>query len=862
MKNLYLVDVSNMFFRAYYAIPTMNNSKGLPTNALYGFLAMSLKLLREIKPDYLVYCFDRKEPSFRNELYEEYKANRTEMPEDLVPQIPYIRKLTQALGIKDLDLQNYEADDIIGSLTEWGKNQGVDVTIVSGDKDFAQLVGRGVTLYDTMKNVRYDASGVAEKWGVQPEQIIDYLALVGDSSDNIPGVRGVGPKGAEKLLAEYKTLDGIYENIDKISGESLKQKLIDGKDSAYLARKLVTIVSDLQFDVGPSDLSLKAIDKGHLSELLAELEFQSFAKKLSGDVAVEQEPTPAGQQKGKKSTSKSAAAPGAPVKVSSLPVDKLKTETWSLEKLDKKVTPYSEIWAVINERGFCLGVGDTAVQVEASLNEVGQVLDNKWLSWSGFDLKQIWTELKLEAPGHAQADQMLSAYVYRPGNVTDFSKVYNQISGQALPDLASPSDILAAQLQLAPLLADKVVEVKGEGVLKTVELPLIKVLYQMERRGIGIDKKELHRQSETLAVDIAYLEKKIFKEAGESFNISSPKQLAEVLFNKMGLPAGKKTKTGYSTNSDVLGKLVNTYPIAQYVLDYRELAKLKSTYVDALPEMIDSVSGRVHTNFRQALTATGRLSSANPNLQNIPIRTERGREVRKAFVAAPGCQFISVDYSQIELRILAEISGDEGLLRAFNHNLDVHAATASEIFDVKLEDVSPEMRRMAKAVNFGIAYGQGVFGLSETLNIDRGEAAEIINNYFSRFKRVKDYMESTVAEAYKTGYVETLFGRRRYIDELKSRNNNLKKFGERAAINAPIQGTASDIVKLAMISVFNDVSAKMILQVHDELLFECPTDELNIQSQEIQQLMENVVSLKVPLKVNVASGNNWEDAHA
>jgi DNA polymerase-1 len=831
-----------MFFRAFYAIPPLSNSKGLPTNALYGFVGMCVRLLREAKPDYMAFCFDRPEPSFRSELYEDYKANRSEMPEDLEPQLPYIKKITDLLGVTALEMPGYEADDIIGTLAKKGEAEGLQVIIVSGDKDFAQLVGSRINMFDTMKNVTYDVDKVVEKWGVRPDQMIDYLAIVGDSSDNIPGVKGVGPKGAQKLLSEFKTLEGVYSHIEQIKSDSLKTKLKESKKSAELAKKLLTIVTDLKLPVEIKDLNLKPIDKDKITTLFEELEFTAVLKKLVGENV-------------------KASEPEAQVQVA-VDLKRWDEETWSLDKLNEKLEPYSDVWLSENERGFLFGFDEKAIQVDAEKALIGEVLSKKMLKYHGFDVKKRWWTFSLSEGLTPAWDSMLAAYVLKAGNTEDIAEVCETYLNKKIPDLASPLDMLhilrELELELARILDTR----SGRKVLTEIELPLVPVLYAMERRGICIDEEALKLEGESLAEDIFKLEKSIHEKAGESFNIASPKQLGAILFEKLKIPMGKKTKTGYSTSADVLEKLALQHPICQEIMDYRELTKLKSTYVDALPALLNPKDRRIHTHFNQAITATGRLSSTDPNLQNIPIRTERGRRVRRAFVAAPGHTFLSVDYSQIELRVLAEISGDIGLIDAFKKGLDIHAATAAEIFEVDVNEVNSDQRRMAKAVNFGIAYGQGVYGLSETLKITPAHAKEIIENYFKKFRGVKDYMLDTVEKAKQQGYVESLFGRRRYIDELKSKNTNVQKFGERAAINAPMQGTASDLVKIAMIRVHENISSPILLQVHDELLLECPDADIDKEAQQVKEIMETAAQFEVPLKVNVATGKNWETAHA
>lgn len=864
MKNLYLVDASNMFFRAFFAIPPMTSTKGMPTNALYGFLSMTLKLLREVKPDYLVYCFDLPGPSFREKIYPEYKAHRDEMPDDLSPQVPYLIKLTELLGVTHVEKEGYEADDVIGTLAVMAASKKIQSVIVSGDKDFAQLVKPGISLYDTMKNVRTDTDGVKAKFGIRPDQMIDYLAMVGDSSDNVPGIRGIGPKGACKLLADFEDLDGIYKNVESIKGAT-QVKLKEGKKDAYMSRELVTIVTDVKVNVDLEDLKMKPLDREPLRAMLQELSFKSFERTLFAeageDVSVPLRGkagkmiSPAGEEKAEIKTEAARKAP----KRSARKTYDWNEEDLTLDELRKRVEPYSEIWALLSERGLYFGYDGKILRVPAEDKAIGEVLQQKHLRWRGFDVKQVLKTLDLPLQV-VEWDAMLAAYVTKPEQIGTFEEVFEEYCGKKLPDLASPGDYMRAHLELQDVLEDKVKEGQGEKVLSDLELPLVPVLSAMELRGIKIDFEELKRQSSDLARDIRKLEQSIHKSAGTEFNIGSPKQLGQILFEKLKLPPTKKTKTGFSTDSDVLDSLKDKHEIAAMILDYRELTKLKSTYVDAIPALADG-EGRVHTKLNQASTSTGRLSSTNPNLQNIPIRTERGRLVRKAFIADEGSCLISADYSQIELRVLAHITDDKGLTRAFSDDLDIHAATASEVFGVELNAVTPEHRRIAKAVNFGLAYGQGPQGLSETLGISRSEASDIITRYFKRFAGVKEYMEAVVREGLEKGFVETLFGRRRYIPELRSQNQMLRRAGERAAVNAPIQGTASDLVKLAMIQLHESLPIPLLLQVHDELLFECPVAEADDYCLDIKKAMESVYKLKVPLKVNVHKGSNWDDAH-
>lgn len=843
MKKLYLVDVSSMFFRAFYAVRALSNSKGMPTNAIYGFLSMSVKLLKDVKPDYMVYCYDQPGPSFRKEIYPEYKANRSETPEDLVPQIPYIKRLTEMLGIPGIGKEEYEADDVIGSLVQFGLKNQLEVVIVSGDKDFAQLVSDRVKIFDTMKDVVFDPTAVEEKWGVRPDQFIDYLAITGDSSDNIPGVRGIGPKGAQKLLEKFETLDGIYQNIKLIKTPSQVQKLEECREQAYLSKKLVEIVKDLDLVKSLEEIKLKPIDKSQLAGILDELEFSSFKKSLLDGASIS-----------------SPSSETTSVKISRAPEVQLYIKEVSADDLAAWLHSGDSVFVWKDARIFFFIKEDQVRVLLGDILDFGSKIKDKKMQWSGFDIKSIWRELGINS-GVVKSDLMLAAYLIKAGANQDLAALYQEHCGLSLPEFPSPEQIYGACLDVQLRLDEKLKEQKMFPILQTVDLPLVEVLSHMEQKGIQIDVEKLKTESQELAKEIEKLDREIRELAGQDFNVASPKQLSEVLFEKMKLAKGKRTKTGYSTATDVLEKLVNDHPIAQKILDYRELAKLKSTYVDSLPELVNSQTNRVHTVFNQALTTTGRLSSNHPNLQNIPIRTERGKRVREAFCVPKGYQMLSADYSQIELRILAHITKDSGLIEAFKQDRDIHTWTASEVFAVPLDQVDSEQRRMAKAVNFGIAYGQGVYGLAETLNISRAESKTIIDNYFKKFPGVKKYMDEVVEKAKEQGFVETLFGRRRYLPELYSKNPMQRSFGERAAINAPIQGTASDLVKMAMLEIFEHYPNDLLLQVHDELLFELPSATVEQHAQHIKEIMENNVKLEVPLKVNVSWGSNWAEAH-
>lgn len=850
MKKIYLVDVSSLFFRAFYAIRPLTAPNGTPVNATYGLMSMLVKLLKTERPNYLVFCYDRKEPSFRKDLYEAYKANRTEMPDDLAQQIPYIKKIADLLGIPSLEVPQYEADDLIGSITRVALENKFEVVIVSGDKDFAQLIKPGVILYDTMKETKMGPKEVVDKWGVHPEQFQDYLAIVGDSSDNIPGVSGLGPKGAQKLLVNYGSLEKIYSQLDKVTPAGTQEKLRKNQDMAFLSKKLVTIDQNAPVDTNLESYRLRGMKKPELRKLLQELNFKTFEKNLLGDESSAGEVEDSLSASAADSVIESAVISESKISSpSSTTSEAHKDEVYTVtvQEFLQQTQSLKSLWAWSQPQGLFFFDENRIWSVTGDLAQLQKELEARKVLWSGFDLKSFWRELQGFNP-QIRWDSMIASYVVRAGDCSDFHKVYHINTGETLSDLAGPGEYLRAQLQLKNVLTEKLNSGGGDKVYRELDLPLAPILLRMERRGIKIDVEYLKNFSEELAQDLAKTEKEIWDLAGESFNVGSTKQLGAILFDKLKLPVIKKTKTGYSTDNDVLQEL--NHPIGNLVLEFRELAKLKSTYVDALPALAHKDTHRVHTHFNQALTTTGRLSSTNPNLQNLPIRTERGARVREAFIAEKGRRLLSVDYSQIELRILAHISQDKGLIRAFREDLDIHAATASEVFGVKLSEVTADQRRKAKAVNFGIAYGQGAFGLAETLGIPRSEAQAIIKRYFEKFIGIKEYIEETVKSAYEKGYVETLFGRRRYLDELKNRSPAIRKFGERAAINAPIQGTASDLMKKAMIELDQKCPLDLLLQIHDELVFEATPDDIAKWEREIIQIMESVMKLDVPLKVN------------
>ncbi|MBK9293159.1 MAG: DNA polymerase I [Oligoflexia bacterium] len=847
MKKVYLVDVSSLFFRSFYAIRQLNNSKGIPTNALYGFLSVITKLLKEHKPDSIAFCFDRPESGFREEIYEDYKANRSEPPDDLIKQFPYLPILAQALSIKCFDKKGYEADDIIGTLAQKAKKNGSEVVIVSSDKDFAQLVEPGVKIFDPAKEIYMDALEVRSKFGVEPNQIIDYLALIGDSSDNVPGVDGVGPKAAQKLLNEFENLDNIYKHIDDIKNERLRELLRSQKDKAYLSKKLVTIVNDVEVEFSQEEIKTKQPQKELLVPLLQELEFKTLLQRLIGD-----------------------GGGGNEEKVGvEVVLEKKKKEllsTTNVNELDKKLKfKDSSIWLEASSSGgFAVSDSKTVFKYEGNFDQLSQWVNDKIknqnLALAGFDTKALAHsfDIKKEIFKNVKKDTTLTCYCLGAGDDLDFKSLVEIYLEQKIPEIMGPEEKLSLVIDLTDKLDLNIQKTNSLKVLREIEYPLVPVLYRMECQGVLIDSNLLQNYSKELKSQSKNIEAEIFKLAGYEFNVGSPKQLAQVLFEKLKLPVVRKTKTGYSTDSEVLEKLKDQHPICNQILDWRELTKLNSTYVEALPQLVSEKTGRVHTSYNQAVTTTGRLSSTHPNLQNIPIRTLRGQKIREAFIAPKGNVLLSADYSQVELRILAHITNDKNLVQAFENDLDIHAATASEVFGVNIKEVTSEQRRTAKAINFGIVYGMSEFGLSENLKIQRELASEFIKKYFEKYPGVKKYMNDIVLQGTEKGYVETLFGRRRYYPGIKSSNRNIKQMAERAIINMPIQGTAADIIKKAMIKIDSEIKqAKMIMQVHDELVFEVESKNSEELKAKVKNWMEETTKLNVPLKVDVECGPHW-----
>ena len=898
-KSLILVDGSSFLFRAYHAIPPLTNPQGEPTNAIYGVSNMLRKLIADYQSEYITVVFDAPGKTFRNDLYDQYKAHRPPMPEDLRVQIKPLHELIRNMGLPLIMESGVEADDVLGALAQFAEKQGFKVIISTGDKDMAQLVTENIILENTMSNTRMDIQGVINKFGVKPEQIIDYLALMGDSSDNIPGIPKVGPKTAAKWLEEYQTLENLAANADKITGkigESLRANL----HQLPLAKQLTTIKCDLDLPYTMDDLKRCPINIDELKNLLATLGFLSWFKTLDTNVdtkvtIIEDKPIIIDSTYDTVLTYQQFGQWLELLENAELFA--FDTETTSLDYNKAEIVGVS--FSVIPGKAAYIplahnytGVPDQLDRSEI-LEKLRPLLENSHKAKLGQNLKydaHVLTNHGITLRGITH-DTMLESYVLNSTatkhNMDDLAKEYlgittihyEDVAGkgakqipfqevtieQAATYAAEDADIT---LQLHQTLMTKLHQHPTLLALYTeIEIPLISVLTRIENNGVLIDTDMLSIQSLELANHIIALEQQAHDLAGHTFNLSSPKQIQDILYDQLKLPVLKKTPKGQpSTEESVLQELAIDYPLPKVILDYRSLSKLKSTYTDKLPQQVDDITGRIHTSYHQAVTATGRLSSSNPNLQNIPIRSEEGRKIRQAFIAPQNYKIVAADYSQIELRIMAHLSADAGLLKAFVGGEDIHKATAAEVFGVELDQVTTDLRRSAKAINFGLIYGMSSFGLAQQLGLSRSQAQSYIDLYFTRYPGVKNYMNNIKDQAREQGYVETLFGRRLYLPEIKSRNAVRRQYAERTAINAPMQGTAADIIKRAMINVdhwlITDVpDGKMIMQVHDELVFEVAENKVNQYTAIIRDIMCSAANLSVPLIVDIGTGNNWDEAH-
>jgi len=888
-KTLYLIDGTAYIYRAYHAIRGLTNSKGLPTNAAFGFTRILIKLIEDRSPEHVAMLFDAKGPTFRHKIYKDYKANRPPMPEDLSIQIPHIKEITKGFNIPVMEMQGFEADDLIGALGRMAEEAGFFVVMVTGDKDFVQLVTDKAVIWDPMKEKTIDIKAVRESFGVEPGQMIDVMGLSGDTSDNIPGVPGIGPKTALTLIKTFGSMERLYEQLDKITKKKQHQNLVQYKEQAFLSKELVKINTRVPIEFNPHDFRFKEPDNARLSSLFKTLEFRQLQKDFpkKSDLSKKQYATVLDKD----------AFSDLVARLKTSDMFAVDTETTSKDPMKAKLVGLS--FSVKSDEAFYIPLAHDYPDVpdqlalKTVLNLLKSVLENPDIKKIGQNIKYDWMVLKRHGINLAGVvfDTMLASYLINPSKrahnldqiALDFldhkTITYQDVTGKgkkgvifarvpletAGPYSCEDADItLMAYHVLKPMLEDaSLVQL-----LKKVEMPLIPVLMKMEMTGVCVDKKKLRDLSASFENQLKGLESRIYSIAGEEFNIRSSQQLGHILFEKLKLPVQKKTrkKTAYSTDVNVLTALADKHELPELILRHRTLAKLKSTYTDALLDLVHPETEKIHTSYNQTVTATGRLSSSDPNLQNIPIRTDQGMEIRRAFIPRVGWTLVSADYSQIELRILAHYADDEILIKAFKDDEDIHTRTATEVFQVFPSFITPELRRQAKVINFGIVYGMSPYGLSRELNISRKMAKTYIDNYFARYNGVKRFVDQTISSARDARKTSTLLGRIRHLPDINSTNKTVREFAERTAINTPIQGTAADLIKLAMIKVdaaFSErnLKAAMLLSVHDEIVFEVPPEELETVKKLIKEIMEGVWDLKVPLKVNIASGHNWAEAH-
>ncbi|MBU1933315.1 MAG: DNA polymerase I [Candidatus Omnitrophica bacterium] len=892
-ERLFLIDGNSYCYRAYYAIKDLKNSKGQPTNAVYGFILMLKKLLTSEKPDYIGITFDLKGPTFRHKKFKEYKIKRKPMPDNLVSQMPLIKEVVSAYNIPIFEKEGFEADDILATAARKMAKEGVEVYIVTGDKDALQLVDDNIKIYSTHKEgLVYDRDAVISRFsGLGPGNMADLMALSGDASDNIPGVRGIGEKTAIELIKDFKNIENLYRNLDKVKSEARRKMLADQEEIARLSKQLATVDDSVPIEVELGSMRLKGPDQDRLVRIFKDLDFKVLAREAA--------PEGPGLRSGAcyRTISDKKGFEGFLRELKKQKEFVFDFETTSENPLDAVPVGISFCWE--EGKAYYVALASKApgsrLQAEGvesgyAFEELKGIMEDEKIKKIGQNIKYeklILSNQGVDLKG-IEFDTMIASYLLNPSkfnhNLDDlaFERLDHKMisaddllgTGKKRVNMSEvPLDRISEYscedsditLRLKRILEKDLFEKELDRLFTEIELPLIDVLSDMELSGVKIDVKLLKDMSKEVTKELEVIVENIYKMAGTKFNINSPKQLSGVLFEKLKLPVVKKTKTGFSTDVGVLERLAFVHPLPKELLMYRELSKLKSTYIDALPELVNEKTGRLHTSFNQTIAATGRLSSSKPNLQNVPVKTPRGREIRKAFIGEKGNLIVSADYSQIELRILTHLSKDEELLKAFERGLDVHTHTASLIFDVDEKDVTPEQRSSAKTVNFGIVYGISAFGLSRGLSIDPASAQRFIDSYFERYPRVKLYMEDTVEEARDLGYVTTLFNRRRYIPEITAGSMREQQQAERIAINAPIQGSAADLIKIAMINIHKEMaeksfSSKMILQVHDELVFEVPEKELKTMIKMIKEKMEGAVKLRVPVEVSVKSGKNWLEA--
>ncbi|GEK35376.1 DNA polymerase I [Kurthia sibirica] len=870
-EKLLLLDGNSLAYRAFFALPLLTNEQGIHTNSVYGFTTMLQKILTEENPTHMLVAFDAGKVTFRHSTYKEYKGGRQKTPPELSEQFPYVRKLVEAYNMKQYELEMYEADDIIGTLVKQADAKGLPVIVVSGDKDLTQLASDNTTVYITRKGMtdieKYTPQYVKEKYGLTPQQIVDMKGLMGDTSDNIPGVPGVGEKTAIKLLTNYPTVDEVYENIDAQKGK-LKEKLVANEEQAKMSKVLATINCEAPITISIDDLQWDGPNMDALFALWNELDFKSLIEK--SDYASEEKET----------------AELNYTIVTDLDATQLKDGMaihLEIENVHYHTAPQLGLAIVDAENAYYINYEDVvqSESIRAYLQDASKkkyVFDVKKqqvaFARDGIQLAGVDFDLLLAAyiddPAFASEDIASVVKVYGFSDIQTEEVIYGKGAKREIPEVAILSQHVCREAFAVFTVREQVMKKLQDNeqyeLYYTIELPLAKILADMETAGIKVDADTLNTMGVELKGKLVQIEATIYALAGEKFNINSPKQLGVILFDVLGLPVIKKTKTGYSTAADVLDKLKPEHEIIEHILQYRQLGKLQSTYIEGLTKEIHEDDQKIHTRYQQALTATGRLSSTDPNLQNIPIRLEEGRKIRQAFIPSQkGWKLFAADYSQIELRVLAHMSRDENMIQAFLNGMDIHTSTAMKVFHVTEDEVDSTMRRAAKAVNFGIVYGISDYGLSQNLDISRKEAADFIERYLESFPGVKVYMDDIVEEAKKQGYVTTLLNRRRYLPDLKSRNFNLRSFAERTAMNTPIQGSAADIIKKAMIDMTqalkdNNLQARILLQVHDELIFECPEEEITLLEKIVPEVMANTVKLDVPLRADYSAGDTWYDA--
>ncbi len=847
-SQLFLIDANALCYRSFFAIKNLTASNGQATNAVYGFVKTIKALLKDYNPEYMAICFDLGRKTHRQEKFAEYKIQRPSMPDDLVSQIPIIKDVLSAYKLSVFEKEGYEADDLIATLAKKASSEGCEVVIVSDDKDMLQLLNEKVCVFSARKEMMIDEEKAQEDLGFNPQKMIDFIGLAGDSSDNIPGVKGIGKVSAKQLINEFGTLEGVYENVENVKSKSVRAKLIDGKDSAYLSKELAVLEYDVPIEFTMNDLRVQDPDKDQLKTFFRDLDFRRFFDELNKDSDTDEQ-----------------------IVLTCLKTSKDKDALLKQINKEKKIAFFvQENEDIVPE--FASGITfscdgkDVYFLPTEEMSLLEEIFSSKDIVKITHNIKEAFPVLLkngINIEGNI-FDSMLAGYLLSPSQSSfDFAS----LAWEHLKKAVSDKEGVARKAVILCSLYEKLIKELKEKELcdlfEKFELPLALVLSVMETEGVNIDKKCLAKLSVDCDKRITELHDRLFELSGESFNLNSPKQLSKVLFEKLKLPVIKKTKTGFSTNEEVLKKLSSQHPLPALILDYRQLAKLKSTYIDALPKLINADTGHVHTSFNQTGTETGRLSSNNPNLQNIPIRTEFGRQIRKAFIPHDSRDLlISADYSQIELRFLAHLSEDENLIKAFHEGIDIHSFTAALIFDVEEDDIDYQKRAVAKRVNFGITYGMSAFGLAKDLEISIMEAQTFIDKYFLRYPKVKSFMDNEIKKAEDNGYVLTMFNRRRYIPEINSNNMGVRQFAQRQAINTPVQGSAADLIKLAMINVYNEMQSKklsstMIITVHDELVFNVKEDEKDLMKKLIRDKMENAVQLSVPIQVTVKSGKNW-----